>query len=101
MQWSIHAKTTAGNTIIKAQVPTHVNLDHFNELYIDEKRAIVAKYPNGDPATQGLYATKPGFSYDSESWFTENVQGGPKKTYPFLQYYFYYSRIHFLIQFFL
>ena len=68
LQWSVYAKTMAGDTIMKAQVPPYVNLDHFNELYIDEKRAIVAKYPNGDPATQGLYATNPGFSNGSEKW---------------------------------
>jgi hypothetical protein len=61
-------KKAAGGTIIKAQVPASVNLDQFNELYIDERRAIVAKYPNGDPSTQGLYATNPGFSYDTQSW---------------------------------
>jgi hypothetical protein len=53
---------------MKAQVPPSVNLDQFNELYIDERRAIVAKYPNGDRSTQGLYATNLGFSYDSQSW---------------------------------
>jgi hypothetical protein len=68
LQWSVHAKTAAGGTIMKAEVPTSVNLDEFNELYIDGKRAIVAKYPNGDPSTQGLYAANPGFSYDAESW---------------------------------
>jgi hypothetical protein len=56
LQWSVHAKTAAGGTIMKATVPPSVNLDQFNELYIDDRRAIVAKYPNGDPATQGLYA---------------------------------------------
>ena len=68
LQWSVHAKTAAGGTIMKAQVPTSVNLDQFNELYIDGKRAIVAKYPNGDPSTQGLYAANPGYSYDADSW---------------------------------
>ena len=68
LQWSVHVKTATGGTIMKAQVPPSVNLDQFNELYIDERRAIVAKYPNGDPSTQGLYATNPGFSYDSQSW---------------------------------
>ncbi len=68
LQWSVHDKTAAGATIMKAQVPHSVNLDQFNELYIDERRAIVTKYPNGDPATQGLYASHPGFSFDSQSW---------------------------------
>jgi hypothetical protein len=68
LKWSVHAKTAAGGTIMKSQVPPSVNLDQFNELYIDGRRAIVAKYPNGDPSTQGLYAMNPGYSYDSQSW---------------------------------
>ncbi|CAF1656619.1 unnamed protein product [Adineta ricciae] len=53
---------------MKAQIPSWVNVDEFNELYVDDRRAIVAKYPNGDPSTQGLYAKDAGFSYDSQSW---------------------------------
>jgi hypothetical protein len=68
LQWSVHAKTSVGGTIMKAQVPPTVNLDEFNELYIDGVRAIVAKYPNGDPSTQGLYANNPGYSFDWQSW---------------------------------
>ena len=68
LQWLIHGKTAAGGTIMRAQVPESVNLDQFNELYIDGQRAIVAKYPNGDPSTKGLYANDTGFSYDSQSW---------------------------------
>ena len=70
LQWSFHSKTAAGDTIMKAQVPPSVNLDQFNELYIDEKRAIVAKYPNGDPSTQGLYANDPGFFDGAQSWMS-------------------------------
>jgi hypothetical protein len=73
LQWSVHAKTTAGGTIMKAELPPYVNLDQFNELYIDERRAIVAKYPNGDPSTQGLYAKQPGFSKDWQTWWQPNV----------------------------
>ena len=68
LQWSIHDKTADGGIIMKAQVPSFINLDQFNELYIDGKRAIVAKYPNGDPSTQGLYAENPGFSFDDANW---------------------------------
>jgi hypothetical protein len=68
LQWSVHAKTTAGGTIMKAQVPNSVNLDQFNELYIDGRRAIVAKYPNGDPSTHGLHTKDSGFSNESKSW---------------------------------
>jgi hypothetical protein len=68
LQWSVHAKTADGSIIMKDQVPDFVKLDQFNELYIDGRRAIVAKYPNGDPSTKGLYANDTGFSYDSQSW---------------------------------
>jgi hypothetical protein len=68
LHWSVHAKTAAGGTIMKAELPSYVNLDQFNELYIDERRAIVAKYPNGDPSTQGLYTKPTGFANDSLSW---------------------------------
>ena len=67
LQWSVHTKTATGGKIMKAQVPSFINLDQFNELHIDDKRAIVAKYPNGDPSTQGLYAENPGFSFDADS----------------------------------
>ena len=70
LQWSVHAETADGGTIMKAQVPPFINLDLFNELYIDGKRAIVAKYPNGDPSIQGLYADNPGFSNSAESWIS-------------------------------
>ncbi|CAF4164229.1 unnamed protein product, partial [Adineta steineri] len=70
LQWSLHTKTRQGRKIMKAQLPSSLNLDQFNELYIDGRRAIVAKYPNGDPSTQGLYAQDPGFSYDSQSWIS-------------------------------
>jgi hypothetical protein len=43
LQWSVHSKTATGGTIMKAQVPDSVNLDHFNELYIDERRVIVGR----------------------------------------------------------
>ncbi|CAF4863601.1 unnamed protein product, partial [Rotaria sp. Silwood1] len=68
LQWSVHAKTATEGTIMKAQVPDYINLDQFNELYIDGKRAIVAKAPNGDPSTQGLYANNPGFFNSAKSW---------------------------------
>jgi hypothetical protein len=72
LKWSVHAKTTAGGTIMKAQLPSSANLDQFNELYIDGRRAIIAKYPNGDPSTQGLYAKDPGFSFNAHSWVPPN-----------------------------
>jgi len=45
-----------------------VKLNQFNELHIDGRKVTVAKYPNHDPSTKGLYANDRGFSYDSQSW---------------------------------
>ena len=73
LKWSVSSQTANGDTIMKAQVPSFVNLQQFNELYIDDTRAIVARYPNGDPSTQGLYAKDPGFSFDSQSWIPSAV----------------------------
>ena len=69
LQWSVHKKTSTGSIVMKAFLPPNVKLEDFNELYIDERRAIVAKYPNGDPSTQGLYAKEPRFSFDAEFWW--------------------------------
>jgi hypothetical protein len=78
LQWSMHSKTAAGGIIMKAQVHASVNLDHFNELYIDERRAIVAKCPNGDPSNQGLYANDPGFFSAAQSWVPPIPMSGMK-----------------------
>jgi hypothetical protein len=78
LQWSVHAKTAMGRSIMKAQVPDFVNLDQFNELYIDGKRAILAKAPNGDPSTQGLYASNPGFFDGAQSWVAPIENPGMK-----------------------
>ncbi|UJR11197.1 hypothetical protein I4U23_015378 [Adineta vaga] len=69
LQWSVYQKTSTGSTIMKARIPAYVDLNQFNELYIDGKRAIVAKYPNGDPSTQGLYAKNPGFCFEWQKWW--------------------------------
>lgn len=69
LHWSIYKTLSNGGTIMKSSVPSEVNLDEFNELYIDNRRAIIAKYPNGDPSTQGLYAKQPGFAFDAELWW--------------------------------
>jgi hypothetical protein len=50
LQWSVYTKIPTG-TIMKAELPPSVNLDQFNELYIDKRRAIIVKYPNEDPST--------------------------------------------------
>lgn len=68
LQWTVHAKATDGGTIMKAQVLHSVDLDQFKELYIDGRRVIVGKYPNGDLSTQGLYTKDSWFFADLHSW---------------------------------
>ena len=46
------------DSVLQATLPTELaSIDqwHLNELYVDGKRAVRAKYPNGDPATHGLW----------------------------------------------
>ena len=40
---------------------------HFNELYVDNQRAVRAKYPNGDPAIHGLW-DKTGWYSNVKRW---------------------------------
>ena len=40
---------------------------HFNELYVDDRRGVRAKYPNGDPAVHGLW-DKVGWLSGAKSW---------------------------------
>ena len=40
---------------------------HFNELYVNNQRAVRAKFPNGDPAIHGLY-DKTGWSSSAKAW---------------------------------
>ena len=71
VQWSVHQKTAAG-TIMKATIPDSVavNWDNFNELYIDNWRAIRAKYPNGDPFLYSRLTQPTGYVDGAQSWIT-------------------------------
>ncbi|CAF4094592.1 unnamed protein product [Rotaria magnacalcarata] len=62
---------------MKAQIPSYINLEQFNELYINGRRAIVAKYPSGDLSIQGLYAKDPGFSYNVSRWLPPTINKSP------------------------
>ncbi|CAF4867217.1 unnamed protein product [Rotaria socialis] len=59
LQWSVHVNTSQGGTIMKAQIPSCINLEQFNELYID-----------------GLYAKDPGFSYNVSRWLPPTFNKG-------------------------
>ena len=48
---------------------------HFNELYVDERRSVRAKFPNGDPAIHGLW-DKVGWTGAARAW-TQPHRAGP------------------------
>jgi len=47
---------------------------HFNELYVDNQRAVRAKFPNGDPAIHGLW--------DNTGWAPQAKTWSPPTNYP-------------------
>ncbi|CAF4233558.1 unnamed protein product [Rotaria socialis] len=76
---AITLTTNDSGTIMKAQIPSYINLEQFNELYINGRRAIAAKYPCGDLSIQGLYAKDPGFSYNVSRWLPPTINKSPCK----------------------
>ena len=69
LHWSVHQQTAAG-TVMKASIPAGVAVDwdHFNELYIDDWRAVRAKYPNGDPFVYSRVTQPTGYVDGADSW---------------------------------
>ena len=69
LQWSVHEKMAAG-TVMKARIPDSVAVDwdNFNELYIDEWRAVRAKFPNGDPFLTSRLTQPTGYVDGAASW---------------------------------
>lgn len=81
-KWQLYTNTSAG-PIYFTQLPDDLLLDwgHFNELYIDNNRAIRAKYPNGDPSTHGLYSDDSGFIQTADSWLPPKDYSTATKIY--------------------
>jgi len=62
------------NGIVRAPLPSSDEMFSsdwlsFNELYVDNKRAVRAKFPNGDPSIYGLHTNPTG-------WFDSDVAAG-------------------------
>ena len=75
-QWTLYKNTSAG-PIYQSKLPADISVDwkEWNELYVDDMRAVRAKYPNGDPSTHGLYTVDTGFANTAPNFL-------PPKTYP-------------------
>ena len=69
LQWSTYRTTPVG-TIMQAKLPASmvVDWDHFNELFIDDWRAIRAKFPNGDPFLTSKLTSPTGYVSGAASW---------------------------------
>ena len=48
----------------------------FNQLFIDGRRAVRARYPNGNPETTGLHTDPTGYFSAVEQWYNEQPQVG-------------------------
>ncbi len=73
-QWEKHASLPAG-VVYRARLDASIDVGAFNELYVDGRRAVRAKYPNGDPSTHLWTAdSRSGYVDDSDGWWWDAVQ---------------------------
>ena len=73
-QWEKHASLAAG-VMYRTRLDPAVDVGSFNELYVDGRRAVRAKYPNGDPSTHLWTAdSRSGYVDDSDGWYWNPVQ---------------------------
>ena len=74
LNWQIYQNTSMG-PILSAPLPSSIDTspNHFNELYTDTRRAVRAKYPNGDPSTHGIHTNPSGYSQNTQGWLNPKV----------------------------
>ena len=59
----------------RTKLDPSIDLAAFNELYVDGRRAVRAKYPNGDPSTHlWTSGSRSGYMDDSDGWYWDPVQ---------------------------
>ena len=52
----------------------------FTQLFIDGRRAVRARYPNGNPETTGLHTDPTGYFYTSDKWYNKPPNVGTSYT---------------------
>ena len=54
-----------------------IDEDHFSALYINDKRQILARYPNGNPEYTGYHTNNTGFMADTEGYWMDTRRFPP------------------------
>ena len=73
-RWEKHASLPAG-AVYRAKLDSSLELASFNELYVNGRRAVRAKYPNGDPSTHlWTSGSRSGYMDDSDGWWWDPLQ---------------------------
>ena len=73
LKWQPYSRQSG---VLQSALPDSVALPivdarHFNELYVDDRRAIRCKFPNGDPSTNGYLWNGAGYSAGAASWLPQ------------------------------
>ena len=66
LQWKSWRQSALVASLASVSIPA-LDRWHLNELYVDGRRAVPAKYPNGDPATSGLWNQR-GWLSGAKGW---------------------------------
>ena len=72
LHWQVYQNTEVG-TIMQTKLPPSIAADWphlivLNELFVDDWRAVRAKYPNGDPFTTSRVTEPTGYVDGAASW---------------------------------
>ena len=74
LQWEKHMSLAAG-VVWRARLDSSLDLASFNELYVDGRRAVRAKFPNGDPSTHlWTSGSRSGYLDDADGWWWDPLQ---------------------------
>ena len=68
-KWRTYSKEISGRTVgIQMTNLTDQNPNNFATLFIDGRRAVRARYPDGNPETMGLHTNPTGYVSSADSW---------------------------------
>ena len=70
--FTVHSTSHNGKTILSAPLPTAAVVDwtHLNEVFVDGRRAIRARFPNGNAETMGRHTVPSGLLPSAPSWIS-------------------------------